>query len=525
MKLERNVFGIIDHAARTAWADRPAVGFEGEIRTFRELRDRSLAVARGLAAHDVQPGDRVAVMLGNRLEWVEVLFGLAALGAICVPINVLLTGPEIAHVCADSGARCLVMDEIAEQPPARLDAAFGLIVTVGTATAPAGRPSVDYAALLAAGDADAEVRGPDSGDTFILYYSSGTTGLPKAAEHTHDGVLWNAAGQLVTLGLTSDLRYAVIPSLSWAAGFHNVMLALLWIGGYSEIRRIGGATAANIVSMLADHDITHVMLVPSLLRMLIARPDLTGRLNASTLRWVVTGSEPVPRAVLDACTRAMPDVAICQGYGLSEFPTIATVLAPDEVATHEGGAGRALMFTDLAVRDDTGVIRSSGRGELLIRSLSSMRGYFNRPEQTAEAFRDGWLHTGDLAELDREGFVAIVGRTKDMIISGGLNVYPKEIEDVLHRLPGVAEAAVVGVPDERFGEAPVAVVVTDGTLFSRDAVFTACGEQLASYKRPRAVLTRTDPLPRSANAKLLKRELRVWAAERLSGTAPDGGLT
>jgi acyl-CoA synthetase (AMP-forming)/AMP-acid ligase II len=209
---------------------------------------------------------------------------------------------------------------------------------------------------------------------------------------------------------------------------------------------------------------------------------------------------------------------------LSEFPTIATVLAPDEVAMHEGGAGRALMFTDLAVRDDNGVIRSSGRGELLIRSLSSMRGYFNRPEQTAEAFRDGWLHTGDLAELDQEGFVAIVGRTKDMIISGGLNVYPKEIEDVLHRLPGVAEAAVVGVPDERFGEAPVAVVVTDGIPFSQDAVFTACGEQLASYKRPRAVLTRTDPLPRSANAKLLKRELRVWAAGQLSGTASDGGL-
>ena len=182
----------------------------------------------------------------------------------------------------------------------------------------------------------------------------------------------------------------------------------------------------------------------------------------------------------------------------------------------EAGTRRVVMASYFAPKSDT--------RELLIRSLSSMRAYFNRPEQTAEAFRDGWLHTGDLAELDQEGFVAIVGRTKDMIISGGLNVYPKEIEDVLHRLPGVAEVAVVGVPDERFGEAPVAIVVTDGTLFSRDAVFTACGEQLASYKRPRAVLTRTDPLPRSANAKLLKRELRVWAAERLSGAAPDGGL-
>jgi fatty-acyl-CoA synthase len=515
VKLERNMFGVIDHSARGPRADRPAVGFEGETRTFRELRDNAVKVALGLRARGVKAGDRVAVMMGNRLEWVETLFGLAALGAVCVPVNVLLTAPEIEHVCADSGSKYLIIDEIAQEPTAGMRHEFELIVTVGATLTPPGRRGVDYTTLCASVPSDIELHGPDADDVFILYYSSGTTGLPKAAEHTHNGVLWNAAGQLVSLGLTTDIRYAVIPSLSWAAGFHNLMLALFWIGAYSEIRRTGGATPDNIVHLLVDKRITHVMLVPSLLRGLVARPDLLTRLNASELRWIVTGSEPVPRAILDECIRAMPDVAICQGYGLSEFPSIATVLAPDEVASHEGGAGRPLMFTDVAVRDDAGQIQTSGRGELLIRSLSSMRGYLNQPEQTAEAFRDGWLHTGDLVELDDEGFITVVGRTKDMIISGGLNVYPKEIEDILHRLPGVAEAAVVGIPDERFGETALAVIVTDGSPFDQESVYAVCGEQLASYKRPRMVLVREEPLPRSANSKLLKREIRAWAAAQL----------
>jgi fatty-acyl-CoA synthase len=513
VNLERNVFGLLDRSARALWRDDPAVGFEGKTRTFRELRDDSLQVAKALHGQGIRPGDRVAVMMGNRLEWVEVFFGLAAIGAICVPVNVLLTAPEIAHVCRDSDSRFLIMDEIAAEPVARLEHDFELVITLDGVTT-SGR-SIQYADALAAAPADVDLTGPDLQDTFMLYYSSGTTGLPKAAEHTHNGIMWNAAGQLLGLDLTRDVRYAVIPSLSWAAGFHNLVVALMWIGGYSEIRRTGGATPDNLVEMLVSNDITHVMLVPSILRDLVHRPDLLARLNDSSLRWIVTGSEPVPRAVIDACISAMPDVSVCQGWGLSEFPSMGTVLRPEEVASHEGGAGRPLPFTDVAVRDADGVIQTSGRGELLIRSLTSMRGYYNQPEQTAQTFRDGWMHTGDLVELDEDGYVSVVGRTKDMIISGGLNVYPKEIEDILHRLPGVKEAAVVGVPHERFGETAVAVIVTNGDDFDVESVHSVCRDQLAAYKRPRRVLIRDTPLPRSANAKLLKRELRVWAAEEL----------
>jgi fatty-acyl-CoA synthase len=513
--LQRNVFSILDGSARGPHGDDPAMGFEGDVVSFRELRDRALRLAAGLAAHGVRRGDRVAVMVGNRMEWPEVFFGLAALGAVCVPVNVLLTAPEVAHVCTDSGADLLVMDEVATASVRELSQEFRLVVCVGEATYPHASPVVRYRAVVAAAADGVVGDGPDLDDTFILYYSSGTTGLPKAAEHTHNGILWNSFAQIGGLGLSRHVRYAVIPSLSWAAGFHDLMLALVWAGGYSEIRRTGGASAEQIVDLVVRERITHTFLVPSLLRELPARPDLCERLRASELVWVLTGSEPVPRRVIEECAEQMPGIAVCQGYGLSEFPTIATVLAPEETAAHEGSAGRALPTTDLAVKDSEGAVLSSVRGELLIRSPATMRGYYGRPEATDAAFEGGWLHTGDLVDLDEEGFVTIVGRTKDMIISGGLNVYPKEIEDVIHRLVGVLEVAVVGVPHERFGETAVAVVVTDNADFVVDVVHEVCVRELASYKRPRHVLVRRDPLPRSANAKILKRNLRPWVLAEL----------
>ncbi|MFF5073091.1 class I adenylate-forming enzyme family protein [Micromonospora olivasterospora] len=517
MGLQRNVFTMLDRSARSYYGDHECLGFEGEARTFRQLRDRALSVAAGLEAHGVKPGDRVAVMMGNRIEWPEVFFGLAAMGAVCVPVNVLLVGPEIEHVCDDSGARVLVMDEIASQSVAGLASAFELVVTVGGAVAPEGVTSVGYEKVLSSGSPDDRPTGSDLDDEFVLYYSSGTTGRPKAAVHTHGGVLWNAFGQVLGLHLTRDVRYAVVPSFSWAAGFHIVFLPLIWIGGYSQIKRTGSTTADDIVRMLVDDRITHVMLVPSILRELLKRPDLMEELRTSSLQWIITGSEPVPRSVIDPCVEALPGVAVVQGYGLSEFPAVATVLEAHEVADHDGSAGRPLPHCDVAVRGESGQVESSGRGELLIRSNATMRGYHNRLEQTAEAFRDGWMNTGDLVDLDEDGFVTVVGRTKDLIISGGLNVYPKEVEDVIHTLPGVVEVAVVGVPDERFGEAPVAIVVADGE-FDEVEVHRVCEEQLAKYKRPRQVFVRAEALPRNANAKLLKRELRPWAEARIAGT-------
>jgi acyl-CoA synthetase (AMP-forming)/AMP-acid ligase II len=232
---------------------------------------------------------------------------------------------------------------------------------------------------------------------------------------------------------------------------------------------------------------------------------------------VISGAEAVPRPTIEAIAAELPGCQVLQGYGLSEFPTIATILRPEEAIAHAGSAGRPCSITGLAVQHDDGEIAAAGDGEVLLRSYATMREYFNRPEETAAALADGWLHTGDLGSVDDEGFVTITGRKKDMIISGGLNVYPKEIEDVIYRVDGVVEASVVGVPDERWGEATVAIVV--GAEVDPDAVRDACSTELASYKRPRSVIVRDEPLPRNPIGKVLKRELRPWAAERLGANA------
>ena len=499
-----NLFQMLERSARSINGERTAVTFEGDERSFAALRDRSLRLARGLHGAGVQPGDRVAVLMGNRHEWPEVLFGIAALGAVCVPVNVLLTGREVRHVCSDSEVRCLIVDELGEPRLEDLEDPPELIVRVGE----------QYESLP-----EQELPpGPTASDVLIHYYSSGTTGLPKAAVHTHENVLWNSFGQIIDIGLGPDVRYLVVPSLSWAAGFHNLMLGLVFTGGSSILMPTGGLTVDRIVDAIEREHATHVMLVPSLLRQVGADAGALERLRRSTLRWIVSGAEPVPAPLVEQLGEELPDCRVCQGYGMSEFPTIATLLAPEEAVERAGSAGRPLSHSDLAVKRDDGTIADDGLGELLMRSPATMTGYYGKPEETAEALAGGWLHTGDLVEVDEQQYVTIVGRTKDMIISGGLNVYPKEIEDVLTTLPGVGEVAVVGVPDERFGEAPVAVLVPrEGESVDEDALERTCCAELSGYKRPRAVLMHDGPLPRNPTGKLLKRELRPWAAERVNG--------
>ena len=417
-----------------------------------------------------------------------------------------VAGREVHHVCADSGVRCLIVDELGQPKLEDIGELPEIVVAVGDAQAPG---AVAYEELP---EREPPPQ-PKGDDVLIHYYSSGTTGLPKAAVHTHQNVLWNSFGQIVDIGLGPDVRYLVVPSLSWAAGFHNLMLGLVFTGGSSVLMPTGGLTVERIVDTLEREEATHAMLVPSLLRQIGADEPALERLRRTRLRYVVTGAEPVPAPLIELLMEALPDTQICQGYGMSEFPTIATLLRPEEALEHAGSAGRPLSHTDVAVRLDDGTIADAGRGELLMRSPATMIRYHGMPDETAAALAAGWLHTGDLVELDEQRYVTIVGRTKDMIISGGLNVYPKEIEDVLATQPGVGEVAVVGVPDERFGEAPVAVLVAfEEQEINRRALESACAEHLASYKRPRALLLHDGPLPRNPTGKLLKRELRPWAA-------------
>jgi fatty-acyl-CoA synthase len=517
---ERSLFTVLDRAARSHWRDRPAFHFEGEARTYAQLRERAVRLANGLHELGVSPGDRVAVLLGNRHEWPEALFGIAALGAVCVPVNVLLRADEVTHLIDDSGSSALIVDTLGERLLPDIANLPSRLVCVGAVQAPAGVGARDYEELLAGAGTDTPP-GPGLEDLCILYYSSGTTGLPKAAAHTHDGVLWNTIHQVPDLRLTGDDHYLVLPSLSWAAGFNDLVLALMLVGGASTLMPTGGMNPDRLVRAFEDSGATHALLVPTLLKQLLACPEELERLRATKLRWIVSGAEPVPKAVIQQLQLELPGCQIVQGYGMSEFPTIATILQPEDAIDHAGSAGRACSITHLAVQRDDGTIADSGEGELLLRTPATMTGYYNRPDETAAAFADGWFHTGDLGRLDEDGYVEITGRKKDMIISGGLNVYPKEAEEVIYRQPGIAEAAVVGVPDAKWGEVAVAVVVPATEGFDEAALITACQERLAGYKCPRAVLVHDEPLPRNASGKVLKRVLRPWAAERMNVPATN----
>lgn len=512
--------GLITVLERTACGPRgdcPAVTFEGETLTYRELLDRSYAVANGLAAAGVRKGDRVAVLLRNGIEWFELLFAIAEVGAICAPVNIFLKPNEIEYLCSDAEARVLIVDQAGADAVTAAGVAPDIVVGVGGAApeVPHAR-HFEYERLRATAEPRPTGAPVTMHDPLILYYSSGTTGLPKAALQSHDNILWNAVSQIPDMTITPAEVYLNVPSLSWAAGFHSSTLPCLWVGAHVIVMPSGGATVEKIIATAAAHGVTRTLLVPTLLRQLLASPDCQRQLLESSLRWIITGAEPVPLNVIQALAEALPGVRIVQGYGMSEGPALACVLDADDAISHAGSAGRPVSVCRMAVELPDGTITDRGEGEVLIRSPATMIGYWNRPEETAAALAGGWLHSGDIGVIDGDGYLTITGRKKDMVISGGLNVYPSEVENVIGALPGIRESAVVGLPDDRLGEVPVAIVVLDEDERAAERVIPRCRDLLAGYKVPKRVVVREDPLPRNANGKVLKRELRPWLVDRVT---------
>lgn len=506
------------NAFRPGRRERVALSIEGAPRTFAQLDQRARRLANALAALGVRAGDRVAVLMGNRHEWPEALFAISALSAVCTPINVLLSGHDAARVLADSGAAALIADRSAQRALESMPDLPPVLLMVDDFDAPARARWHGYEAALARASDSPIARRPTPDAPAMMYYTSGTTGTPKGATHSHAGVLWNSYHQIADVGLTEDDVYLLVPSLSWSAGFHDVMLALMWIGGRTVMLPTGGLTIDRILSAVEREGTTHTLLVPTLLRQLNETPDAYERIRRSRLRRIFTGAEPVPPSLVQRINSELPDCRVIQLYGMSEFPLMMTAMSSEDALRLPDRAGKPTSIVTLGVRDGDGVIGARGAGEVVIRSPATMIGYHNRPEATAEALRDGWFHTGDMGEIDDDGFLRLTGRAKDMIISGGMNVYAREIEDLIQAIPGVRDVAVVGVPHDKWGETPVAVIVAAGETRLRDAV-NACCAQLSGYKRPTAVLLREEPLPRTPTGKVLKRELRPWAQARLNAGA------
>lgn len=487
---------------------RTAASFGGDSVTFGELDERSRALAAGLHDAGFQQGDRLAVLMHNRLEWLEIFFALARLGGVLVPLNHLLTSQEIEYILDDSGARWLVADEALwggiEGLPSPVRAQ---LTEISVGERGGLRATLDELAGDPGRLPDARV---DGDDIFLLQYTSGTTGFPKGATHSHATVMWNAISQRQHFSLDDSTVYLCLPALSWVAGFHSLHLQTLWSGGRVVLNPTDRSfDPADFCRRVEAERVTTVAMVPTVLRMILSLENLAD-FDLSSLRLAIAGGEPVPVHLLEQVAALLPALTTMQVYGMSEFPSLATLLDPADATRKLGSAGRPNCVTQIRILDEQGADCPTGTiGEIALRSPATMLGYYGMPEETATVLRGGWLHTGDLGHLDEDGFLYISGRSKDMIISGGLNIYPAEIEHELVRHPAVAEAAVIGVPDQKWGEIAKAVVVLrEGEEASERELREFVETRVARFKLPKAWQVRSGPpLPKTASGKLQKFKL------------------
>ena len=496
------------------------VEFERERRfTFSELNNRSNRVANALLAKGIVPGDRVATLLKNGIEFVETYFALAKIGAIMVPVNWRLVAAEVAYILQDSGSAAIIFDAefdaVAQALESGAHGELGVRHWLRLDIAGNAPPdwAEDYDATLAAAVASEPPIGAWDDDKLFIMYTSGTTGRPKGVVHSHDGMLWSQLTSMATSDMRGDDRWLLALPM-FHVGCLNPTSLLVHRGATGVIMR--DLDMGAMFRCIDQEKISIFMAVPALMQFMLMAPE-RAQCDMSSVRWIATGAAPVPVSLLHEYEAL--GIRIFQAYGLTESCGPGTLLLHDDAEAKVGSCGKPQMHTELKIVDGTGntIPRGSAEpGELLLAGRHIMQEYWNNPEATAETLRDGWLHTGDVCTWDEEGFVTICDRMKDMIISGGENIYPAELENVLAACPEVQEAAVIGVASQKWGETPLAIIVpAPGTSPTAESLKAYCKEHLAGYKVPQ-LYELAESLPRNPSGKLLKPQLR----EQYPGPAP-----
>ena len=517
---------ICDYLARSAALvpERTAlVDLDAPVRvelSYQQLWEHVRRTARGLVAHGLQPGDRVALLTSNSWEYVEAFLALACAGMVAVPLNTRLLVDELKHMVTDSGARLLIAEEnlLAEKP------VLATIPELGVALI---RPDAGNATVYSkAGQrAFTDLRARDTlppvdvrGTTLMsLMYTSGTTGLPKGVMLSHDSWSVVAEQTLRLLSYTGPERTVHAAPMTHGSGF--LMLPTFACGGTNYL--YARFDPERVLDSFHTEGITNGFFVPSMIRMLLDAPQPAGRSGIGALKTIYYAGSPIDPLTLREALRRFPDCLV-QSFGQMESPMFFSILdrldhraiAADEESGIERSAGRPVTGVRLRIVDDDGNEVPTGEvGEIVAVAPQTMLGYWNRPEATAESLRNGWLHTGDLGRMDAHGYLHIVDRKKDMIISGGSNVYAREVEQVLLQRPDLADCAVIGLPHPKWGEMVVAVLVgQDGKRVPDAELEGYAREHLPDYRRPKRYLW-TDVLPRNAYGKILKRELRIRFAK------------
>jgi long-chain acyl-CoA synthetase len=502
-----NLATILRETARTS-PDKTATIAGTQRMSYAELDTASDQLAVGLAARGLRPGDAVALQLPNVPQFLVAYFGILKAGCVAVPMNVLFKAAEAAHVLRDSGARLLItwLGSVEESAKAAADAGLTDLVVLATPGLPqpsVGRPFEHLLATVPTG------RPPmvqtDPGDTAVIVYTAGTTGRPKGAELTHFQLYMNADTPGRLFGIVDDDVVLVVLPLFHVFGLSSIVNVCVRFGATMSL--VPRFDPAAVLDAIERDRITVFEGVPTMYIALLNHPGLAER-DLSSLRVGISGGAPIPAEVIDEAERTFGFV-ILEGYGLSETASTTTFNASAE-QRRIYSVGKPIWGVELEVRDALDRPLPPGRehvGEIVVRGVNVMRGYHDDPDATAEAIVDGWLRTGDLGYVDEDGYVFVVDRKKELIIRGGYNVYPREVEDAVYTHPAVAEAAVVGVPDPHFGqEVKAYVALRPGHHATEAEIIEHVKQRIASYKYPRSIEFR-DSLPKNAANKILKREL------------------
>ena len=474
---------------------RCALKYRGEEISYGAFLERIQIVGGWLASRGIGPDDVVAVLMKNSAAFLDIAFAASHIGAVFLPINFRLSADEVAYIVENAGARLIIADEelaSAAAGPASVVLLDEAMQANAARLAPNGKP------------APACYRRPS--DLMRLMFTSGTTDRPKGVMLSYENMYWKSADQSLVLGLNRDTRLLVVGPLYHVGALDLPGIAVLWQGGMLSIQR--NFDAEQTLAAIESDGLNAAWLAPVMTTALLACPT-RDRYDVSTLRWAIGGGERTPEARIRSFSQYFTNARYIDAYGLTETCGGDTFMEAGREIEKIGSTGRPVVHVEIEIRDDAGKRLPAGEsGEICLRGPKITRGYWKDPAKTAAAFFGDWFRSGDIGYLDEDGFLYLTDRKKDMIISGGENIASSEVERVIYELQQVREVAVIGMPDERWGEKPVAVVVlADGAALTQSELETHCRSRLAGYKVPKHLIIR-DSLPRNPSGKVLKRLLR-----------------
>jgi fatty-acyl-CoA synthase len=503
---------IVHHAAR--YPERMALSDRTEEVSYAELVQRIQAAAGALKSSGVGRGDIVAVLAHNSLRFVDVMLACSHIGAVFMPLNWRLAGPELQYIVDHAGARALVSEQELLALASALDGFELVRLQIAGEQQPAWQ---SFDQLMADADRLEEPAQVAGDDLLRLMYTSGTTSRPKGVMITYDNLYWKCAAHVVELGIThEDIGLACGPLYHVGALDMTLTDVLYAGGGVHVIRRFDAAEALEVIE---QRRITLTWMAPAMVSLVLAEPTLGSR-DLDSMRLIQDGGEKMPLPLIKRVLESFPNAWFADAYGLTETVSGDTYLDKGKAVDKLGSVGKPVLHTEIAILGADGEALPAGAvGEICIRGPKVFKGYWRQPDATAQAIRDGWFHTEDLGFVDDDGFLFLVDRLKDMIISGGENIASLEVERVLYEHPAIGEVAVVASPDPRWNEVAVAyIVLKDGETVSETALSEFCLERLAKYKAPKAFRF-LDELPRNPSGKILKRVLREWEIDRFAAEA------